>query len=97
VEFSGIEIPLTMIGTSDGPLTLTMENVSFRFREGFENQPFMRAGHYKRIQLKNVSLPNVTGRPLIQTWTAGDIELENVTSTVPDNQRVTMADDSMRS
>jgi len=96
VEFSGIEVPLTVIGTADGPLTLTMENVSFRFREGFQHQPFLRAGHCKLIRLKNVSLPTATQGPLIQTWTPAEIELENVTAAVPDDQRVAMTDEPVR-
>ena len=92
VEMSGIRDGLVAYGTEDVPLTLTMTNVTFRFREGREDQPLLRAGHCKRIALKNVSLPNAKG-PLVKTWTACGIEFDHVAAAVPENRRVVAAEE----
>ncbi|MCL2701857.1 MAG: right-handed parallel beta-helix repeat-containing protein [Phycisphaerae bacterium] len=91
VEIRGIHSPNIAYADAQVPLVMTMENVSFRFRDGAERQPFMHACHFKRIHLKNVSLPNATG-PLFKTWSQGpgEIVFEDVTTAVPEGQRVVM-------
>ncbi len=71
VRAEGIRMPLNAYGSDEVPLTLEMRNVHFSFDEGFDNQTFMRACHFRRIHLENMTIRGLGEAPLITSWSDG--------------------------
>ena len=72
-----IEMPLTAYGDKENPFELTLSNVEFSFKTGYEQNPFMNVANYKKISLKNVNVKNACGECLIKSF-GGDGEFETV-------------------
>lgn len=72
-----IQMPLTAYGDKENPFELTLNNVEFSFKEGFEQNPFMHVANYKKISLKNVNVRNARGECLIKSF-GGDGEFEAI-------------------
>ena len=66
-----IEMPLTAYGDKENPFELTLSNVEFSFKKGFEQNPFMHVANFKKIKLKNLKVKNAKGECLIKSWTDG--------------------------
>jgi hypothetical protein len=66
-----IEMPLTAYGDKENPFELTLSNVEFSFKKGFEQNPFMHVANFKKIKLKNLNVKNAKGECLIKSWTEG--------------------------
>ena len=72
-------MPLTAYGDKENPFELTLNNVEFSFKKGYEENPFMHVANFKKITLKNVNVKNACGKSLIKSWsTDGDFEFINL-------------------
>lgn len=79
-----IEMPLTAYGDKENPFELTLSNVDFSFKKGFENNPFLHVANFRRILLKNVNIKNACGDCLIKSWSSeGDIEMAGLECDIP--------------
>ena len=87
IKATGISMPLTAYGDKNEPCSVTMKNVEFSFREGFEHTTFMHAANLKSLCMKNVTIHNAVGGKLVKLW--GDIapqtDMENICGNVDDN------------
>ena len=80
IKAIGISMPLTAYGDENEPCYLTMNNVEFSFREGFECTTFMHAANLKKICMKDVTICNAKGNTLVKLWEdmIPQMEMENV-------------------
>ena len=64
----GISMGSNAYGDGEIPFKLTLRNLDFTYREGFENVIFLKAGEFGRITLDKVKINNYKGGSLIKTW-----------------------------
>lgn len=84
-----IEMPLTAYGDKENPFELTLNNVEFSFKKGYEENPFMHVANFKKINLKNVKVKNACGKSLIKSWsTDGEFEFTNLKCDIKDENLV---------
>lgn len=55
-------------GNDECLFDLTLKNIDYTMREGFEEKSFMMLGCYKNVNLENVKIHNFNGDTLIKTW-----------------------------
>ena len=92
-----IEMPLTAYGDIENPFELTINNVEFSFKEGYENNPFMHVANFKKITLKNVNVKNAKGNCLIKTWTkGGELEFKNLKCDIPKDELVKYTEEEFK-
>ena len=77
VSATGVAMPIMMYGDKDVPVSVCLENVKLSIREGKEDIDLVRAGNFKCLELKNVSVKNYRGEDGIKIWTDGNIVIEN--------------------
>lgn len=98
IKADGIGMPLTAYGSADEPLLLELRGVDISFREDAEGAPFLRTANFEKILLEDVAIRGIKNAPLIKTWTkGGEITLRNVTSGVPDNEKIVFTDEPFMS
>ena len=84
-----IEMPLTAYGDKENPFELTLQNVAFSFKKGFEENPFMHVANFKKITLCNVAVHKACGKNLIKSWsTDGDIAITDLTCDIKEDDLV---------
>ena len=92
-----IEMPLTAYGDKDNPFNLTLSNVDFSFKEGFEKNPFMHVANFHQITLKNINVKNAKGDCLIKTWTnGGEVEFINLNCDIPKENLVKFTEEEFK-
>ncbi len=97
IKASGIAMPLTAYGDAEMPVSLTLENIEFSFRDGKEDTTFIHAANYKKIRIKNISLHGAKADHLIKSWDTdrkGEIEIINVKSDIPTDNLVVYTDEA---
>lgn len=67
ITASGISMPLTAYGDAAAPVSLTILNMSFSFREGFETVPFMHLCNYERLSITGLNVSNAPSA-FIKLW-----------------------------
>ncbi len=97
IRASGVSMPLDAYGDTAAPVIVEMVNMDFTFRAGFDKVAFMHAGNYERITLDKVTVRGTGNAPLIKTWSAGKVELKDVKTDIPEDQRVVPATEPFRS
>lgn len=84
IKATGISMPLTAYGDKAEQCNLTLKNVDFSFREGYEKMTFMQAANLSHLCMKNLTIENAAGGVLVKLW--GDIlpemEFENISANV---------------
>ena len=96
VKATGISMPLTVYGSPDVPLDLTMKHVSIAFvdREDGASVPVMRGAHFARAQLTDVEIIKNTDGELIRSWSEfWGVRCENVSYHVPQDKWFAIADE----
>jgi hypothetical protein len=89
-----IEMPLTAYGDKDMPFELTLNNIEFSFKEGFEQNPFMHVANFKKITLKNINVKNACGDCLIKSWSEdGEFEFKNLNCDINEENIVKYTDE----
>lgn len=84
-----IEMPLTAYGDKENPFELTLQNVAFSFKKGFEENPFMHVANFKKITLCNVAVHKARGKNLIKSWsTDGDFAITDLTCDIKEDDLV---------
>jgi len=71
IKAEGIKMGLTAYGVKNSPMTLTLKNVEYSFREGSEETPMFRVAYCDEIKLQNVKVKNYKGDSLIRSWSSG--------------------------
>lgn len=82
IKADGISKGTNAYGDGSVPFVLTMKDIDFSFREGAQDVPFIKAGNYGKIILDNVKISN-TDAPIIEKYTEGEIEINNLTCDLP--------------
>lgn len=78
ISAKGIKMPLTMYGSDKSTFVAALENVRIEFEKNISKISFIHAAWFDKIILNNVEVINITGDPIIKTWSKdGDIILEN--------------------
>ena len=96
IKASGIVMPSAAYGDPDMPVSVTLENIDFSFKEGCEDTSFLYAGHYDKIRLKNVTVRNGKCDHIIKSWDnekKGEIEFVNVKSNLDEKDLVKYTDE----
>lgn len=94
IQAIGISMPLTAYGSAEVPLDIVLRNVKVSFREGTEGIAFLRAAHYDRICMENVTVEGLSKAPLVKTWTeGGSILLKNVNCGLSEGEMVQYTDE----
>jgi len=84
-----IEMPLTAYGDADNPFELTLNNIDFSFKKGYQKNPFMHVANFSKIKLKNVNVRNADGNCLIKSWSNdGEFEFKNLSCDIPEENLV---------
>ena len=68
IKATGVSMPLTSYGDVEEPLKLTMKNIDFSFREGFEHQDFLHMANVEELGMENVKIRNAAGGAFIKMW-----------------------------
>ena len=68
ISAHGIKMPITMYGTAEKPFKAEFENITVEFDKEAGDISFIHTAWFKEITLKNVKLMNLTGDPVIKTW-----------------------------
>jgi polygalacturonase len=71
VTAEGIQMGLTAYGVKNEPLSLTLKNVEYSFRKGYESTPMFRVAYCDEICLENVKVTNYEGDSWIRAWSNG--------------------------
>lgn len=91
ITATGISMPLTAYGDPNDPIKLTMKNVDFSFRDGFDKTTFMHLANVKTVTLKNVNIRNCRADHLIKSWSKvgkGTFVFDHLTVDVPEEDLV---------
>lgn len=92
-----IEMPLTAYGDKGNPFKLTLSNIDFSFKKGYEKNPFMHVANFDKITLKNINVRNAEGDCLIKTWTKdGEIEFINLNCDIPKEKLVKFTEEEFK-
>ena len=84
-----IEMPLTAYGDKENPFRLTLNNIDFSFKKGFEENPFMHVANFSKITLKNINVINAKGECLIKSWSeGGEFEFKNLNCDIEEENLV---------
>ena len=84
-----IEMPLTAYGDKENPVEITLNNIDFSFKKGYEKNPFMHVANFKKIKLKNINVKNACGECFIKSWSSdGDFEFVNLNCDIPEENLV---------
>lgn len=77
-------MPLTAYGDREEPCNLTLKNVDYSFRAGFENTTFMHAANLSHLCMKDITIQNATGGIFVKLW--GDVlpetEMVNISANI---------------
>ena len=84
IQASGISMPLTAYGDKDEQCSLTLKNINFSFREGFERVTFMHAANLRYLCMKDITVQNADGGMLVKLWgdIVPEIEMENINGNI---------------
>ena len=97
ITAENIEMPLTAYGDSENPFELTLKNIEFSFREGFEHNPFMHVANFKKITLEDITVKNAKGECLIKSWSKdGDVEFIGLNCSIPKDNLVKYTEEEFK-
>ena len=97
ITATDIEMPLTAYGDKDSPFEMTLKNIEFSFREGFEDNPFMHVANYKKIKLEDITVKNAKGDCLIKSWSnIGEVEFINLKCAIEKEKLVKYTDEEFK-
>ena len=68
IKATDISMPLTAYGDPNEPCMLTLKNIDFSFRKGFEHITFIQAANLYYLCLKDIQIQNAEGGTLIKLW-----------------------------
>ncbi len=91
INAKNIKMPLCAYGDKNSPVTVKLENIDFRFREGFEDTAFIKAANFNEISLENVKIENCTAENLILIWSKpgeGKIAFNGLECGVPEEKLI---------
>ena len=84
IKATGISMPLTAYGDKKEPCSLTLKNIDYSLREGFETTTFMHAANLSHLCMKKIKIRNASGGQLVKLW--GDVlpkaQMEDVSGNV---------------
>lgn len=92
ITASGVSMPLDVYGDPQTPVSVTIKNMDFTFRDGFDAVSFIHACHYDRITLDSVTIKGIKNAPLVATWSKGTIEFKKVTCDLPEARWIVPAE-----
>lgn len=84
IRATGISMPLTAYGDEKEPCNLTLKNIDFSFREGFEDITFMHAANLRKLCMKNITIRNAAGGTLVKLWGSilPEVDMENINGNI---------------
>lgn len=87
IRATGISMPLTAYGDEKEPCSITMKNIEFSFREGFEHTTFMHAANLRMLSMKNVKIQNAFNSTLVKLWgnMIPEMNMENINGNLEDD------------
>ena len=95
ITVNGSSVAANAYGNDELPFRLTMKNIDYTLRNGFEEKSFINLGKYEEVVFENVTVHNFKGDVLIKTW--GDVDkviLKNFKCDgICDGELVTKAED----
>jgi len=79
VRAESIALPIYAYGSSEVPVTLTLDKVRVSFREGVEPTALIHAGKFEKIVLDDVSVTNLQDAPLVKCFSgSGEIVARDI-------------------
>ncbi len=68
IKIENVMMGLTAYGVKGMPMKLTLKNVEYSYRDGYEETPMIKAAYCDEINLINVKVKNYKGKALIRAW-----------------------------
>lgn len=88
VKAEDIGTGLYAYGSENSLFDLTLKNIEYRVREGYEKEPFIKAAHFGNIMLENVQIDNYSADDFIKTWSdGGTIKISNLKANIKEDIR----------
>lgn len=95
VKAEDIATGLYAYGNGISLFDLTLKNIEYSVRAGYEKEPFMKAANFGNIVLENVQIDNYSGDSFIKTWSeGGNIKINNLKANIREEEIRTMATES---
>ena len=88
IRATDVSMPMTVYGTPDCRITLTVENAVVGIRDGCAMKEWIRACHYGRISLSAVKLCGFGGECLIRSKGEGTVEAGEIDCPLPESSYV---------
>ena len=93
IQATNIGMPLTAYGSAELPVDMTLKHVDVAFRDDVEEVDFLHLVHYGTVRLDDVHVTAKGKLHLVKYWTQGDILLNNVTCSAPENEWIVEAEE----
>ena len=87
-------MPLTAYGSAELPVDLTLKHIDVAFRDDVSDVDFLHLAYYGKVQLDDVHVTAKGDLHLVKRWTQGDISLNNVTCSAPENEWIVDAEEA---
>jgi hypothetical protein len=94
IKATGIELPLTAYGSAELPVDLTLKHVDVAFRDEVTDVDFLHLAYHGTVRLEDVHVTAKGNMHLIKYWTEGNISLNNVTCSAPENEWIVEAEEA---
>ena len=92
VTAENVTVPLTAYGDPSVPLSLELRNVRVSFGAGMENSPCLRAAHFDRVALENVTFRGRTNGELMRLWSEpGELICKGLVTETPIRETIVNA------
>lgn len=78
VQATDIAMPMTLYGTADRKVELTMKNVSVKMRQGVDCAELIKACNYEKISIDGMTVDGFSGVCMIRSKGDGDAELKRI-------------------
>lgn len=93
IKATGIGMPLTVRGSEQLKVDITLRNCEIGLREEADPMPLMRMENARRIELDHVTISGLKADCLILARTDGEYVFRNVSCSIPEDQYVQKTDE----